>query len=108
MDCYNHGIYPRDLLAKNGISQDISVHPTTSDDEYLESLKSIEISVKTFQPQFILYNAGTDTLVNDPLGGLNLSKECHIKRDQFIIEMALKHKIPIIMVLSGGYQKSNA
>lgn len=32
MDCYNHGIYPRDLQAKNGISQDISVHPTTSDD----------------------------------------------------------------------------
>jgi acetoin utilization deacetylase AcuC-like enzyme len=46
--------------------------------------------------------------MNDPLGRLSLSKECHIKRDQFIIEMALKHKIPIIMVLSGGYQKSNA
>lgn len=55
-----------------------------------------------------MYNAGTDTLIGDPLGNLQLTKECHIKRDDYIIGLAIRKKIPVVMVLSGGYQKSNA
>ena len=61
-----------------------------------------------FQPEFIIYNAGTDTLQGDPLGRLNLGKECHIRRDEYIINLGLTKNIPVTMLLSGGYQKSNA
>jgi histone deacetylase 11 len=39
---------------------------------------------------------------------LNLSGNGIIRRDEFIFSIALELNIPILMVLSGGYQKSNA
>jgi histone deacetylase 11 len=47
-------------------------------------------------------------LEGDPLGGLRLAKECLIKRDEYIINLGVSKKIPVVMVLSGGYQKTNA
>jgi histone deacetylase 11 len=44
----------------------------------------------------------------DPLGQLNISPEGVIKRDELMFKMALDRKVPIVMVLSGGYQKTNA
>jgi histone deacetylase 11 len=71
-------------------------------------LKKIATALETFNPEFIIYNAGTDTLSGDPLGRLSLSKDCLIKRDEYIINLGINHKIPVTMVLSGGYQKTNA
>lgn len=48
-------------------------------------------------------------MINDPLGGMSISAEGIIKRDEIVFEFALeKYKIPIAMVLSGGYQLANA
>jgi len=40
--------------------------------------------------------------------GLNISAQGIIQRDEYIFGLALERKIPISMVLSGGYQMSNA
>ena len=37
-----------------------------------------------------------------------ISPEGIIKRDEIVFENALKRNIPILMVLSGGYQQTNA
>ena len=56
-----------------------------------------------------MYNAGTDCLIGDPLGDLNISKQGIIDRDDLVFEYALtKMKVPIVMLMSGGYQQSNA
>lgn len=55
------------------------------------------------QPALIIYNAGTDVYVNDPLGGLAITEEGIIERDEIVFQQALQNKIPILMVLSGGY-----
>ena len=47
-------------------------------------------------------------MAGDPLGGLNVSPDGIIARDEAVFAYAFEHKIPIAMVLSGGYQKSNA
>lgn len=39
---------------------------------------------------------------------LNLSKNGIIKRDELLFSIALNENIPILMLLSGGYQKENA
>ena len=44
----------------------------------------------------------------DPLGRMDLTEDGIIKRDQIVFEECVKRNIPIVMVLSGGYQKSNA
>ena len=39
---------------------------------------------------------------------MNLSEDCIIKRDEIMFEYAFYNNIPILMILSGGYQKINA
>ena len=40
----------------------------------------------------------------DPLGLLDLSAEAVIQRDEIVFQIAMKeHKVPIVMLLSGGY-----
>ena len=59
----------------------------------------------------MLYNAGTDCLVGDPLGDLSLSPQAIIDRDEAVFAACLRatpEPVPVAMVLSGGYQKSNA
>lgn len=65
-------------------------------------------SIESFKPEFILYNAGTDVIEGDPLGQCSITPEGIIKRDQIVFELAIQKDIPIVMVLSGGYQLSNA
>ena len=57
----------------------------------------------------MVYNAGTDCMEGDPLGGLQLTAEGIIARDELMFSLALtRYKVPIVMLLSGGYQLSNA
>lgn len=67
--------------------------------------RNVQGALNEFTPDFILYNAGTDILINDPLGALNITAEGIINRDQIVFEEARQRKIPIVMVTSGGYQK---
>lgn len=39
---------------------------------------------------------------------MNLSAEAILKRDEIVFRMAFDHGVPIVMLLSGGYQKKNA
>lgn len=56
----------------------------------------------------LLLGVGTDCLVDDPLGCMSLTEDGIIKRDEMVFREALARGIPIVMVLSGGYQKNNA
>ena len=56
----------------------------------------------------MIYNAGTDCMRGDPLGCLDISEQGIIKRDEIVFEICLRNKIPIVMILSGGYQMTNA
>ena len=81
VDSYNHDIYPGDTRAQTAIRHDIEVSHSTSDEQYLMDVDSIERDIREFRPEFVIYNGGTDCLVGDPLGNLSLSKEGVIKRD---------------------------
>lgn len=69
MDFYNHSIYPGDREAKQAISADFNANMRTTDAEYLLMLKETLVdSLNKFNPEFLLYNAGTDCLAGDRLG----------------------------------------
>ena len=51
----------------------------------------------------IIYNAGVDSHVDDPLGG-NLSTEQMARRDRIVFEVARELALPICASLAGGYQ----
>ncbi|XP_069062717.1 histone deacetylase 11 isoform X1 [Pleurodeles waltl] len=109
MDVYNRYIYPGDGFAKRAIKRKIELDWGTEDEEYLHKVKTqMEGALNEMKPDIIVYNAGTDILEGDPLGGLSISPQGIIKRDEIVFETAKRHKIPILMVTSGGYQKRTA
>ena len=75
VDAYNHEIYPGDTYAKQAIRCDIEVTAADDDESYLKKLQDRVVpAINEFQPDFILYNAGTDCLKNDPLGSNNYTR----------------------------------
>jgi len=53
--------------------------------------------------EILLYQAGADPHVNDPLGG-DLTTEQMLERDRIVFRFAKDNNIPIVWNLAGGYQ----
>ena len=74
VDAYNPYIYPGDSFAERGIKTYIAVTNHDDDDSYLRKLKQeIPSAIKSFSPELIIYNAGTDCMTGDPLGRLDIT-----------------------------------
>ncbi|XVE70934.1 hypothetical protein DITRI_Ditri10aG0109600 [Diplodiscus trichospermus] len=109
MDMFNPEIYPFDMTARNYIKQKVEVVTGTTTDEYLKELdKALKVAKGNFAPELIVYNAGTDILDGDPLGGLKVSPEGVVQRDEKVFRFARERNIPLVMVTSGGYMKTSA
>ncbi|XP_060531715.1 histone deacetylase 11 isoform X2 [Cylas formicarius] len=75
MDVYNKWIYPRDVNVKGAIRKNVPLDFFTEDEEYLKLIrKSLAEVFEEFSPHLIVYNAGTDVLNGDKLGGLSISE----------------------------------
>ena len=109
VDVYNADIYPNDGFAKRGIDQVAALPSFTADREYLSRVtQALDKAFEDFQPDMVIYAAGTDILVGDPLGAMDISAEGVQTRDVLVFEKARARDIPVVMLLSGGYQQSNA
>ncbi|MED6144357.1 histone deacetylase [Stylosanthes scabra] len=109
LDMYNPGIYPLDYEARNFINQKVEVKSGTLTEDYLQKLdEALEVAGRRFDPELIVYNAGTDILDGDPLGRLKISPEGIALRDEKVFRFAREKNIPILMLTSGGYMKSSA
>ena len=111
LDIYNAGVYPLDHEAKAAIDINVELRSGCNGEEYLKKLTSaLDEAVSRFRSvDLIIYNAGTDILVNDPLGRLKVDEADVIKRDELVWRYAAEEfKCPIVMLLSGGYPKRSA
>lgn len=52
----------------------------------------------------VLYQAGADCHVDDPLGGF-LSTSQMRERDRLVFSLAVEHRVPLVWNLAGGYQR---
>ncbi|XP_047637887.1 histone deacetylase 11 isoform X3 [Phacochoerus africanus] len=109
MDVYNRHIYPGDRFAKQAIRRKVELEWATEDDEYLTKVeRNLEKALQEHRPDVVVYNAGTDVLEGDRLGGLSISPQGIVKRDELVFRMVRSLQVPILMVTSGGYQKRTA
>ncbi|XP_068550328.1 histone deacetylase 11 isoform X2 [Anas acuta] len=91
------------------IKRKVELEWGTEDTEYLQKVHThVEGALNELKPDIIVYNAGTDILDGDPLGGLAISPQGIVKRDEVVFKAARSRRIPILMVTSGGYQKRTA
>jgi histone deacetylase 11 len=110
-DMYNRDIYPRDdIQARDRIDCKVPLEFNCTGAEYLRLLRErlpVFLDGWTKKPRLCIYNAGTDPFVHDRLGGLCLSEEDILDRDLFVFEQLAARKIPVVMLLSGGYSKQS-
>ena len=94
-------IYPAN---KSESTVDVGLWSGEGDDVYLESLQSHFPRIfEEFRPDVVFYLAGADPYEKDQLGGLQLSLKGLKERDEILIGSARKRKIPVVILLAGGY-----
>lgn len=109
LDIYNGDIYPQDVASREGVEFDCPIRMYTEDEEYLELVRAkIKEAIEKTKPGFVIYNAGTDIFEEDPLGGLKISEEGIIERDEIVFQACFENDIPVLMLLSGGYTPESA
>jgi acetoin utilization deacetylase AcuC-like enzyme len=83
---------------------DIGLDDYASDATYNHYLRSaVPKIIEKHKPQFIVFVAGADPYKDDQLGTLQLTKKGLEERDQIVIDGCRKNKIPVAIVLAGGY-----
>lgn len=85
-------------------SMDINLADRTEDQEYLERLQNgLSAALALFQAELLVYVAGADPYCEDQLGGLSLSLQGLWERDRLVLARAVHDRIPVAVVLAGGY-----
>jgi len=105
-DVFTYSIHQMDLYPadKPESSLDVGLWSGDGDEKYLTSLHDhIPRIYEEFQPDLIFYLAGADPYEKDQLGGLRISKEGLLERGRIVIGEARRLKIPIVVLLAGGY-----
>ncbi len=112
-DMHNEAIYPMwDAPARERIDCPIGLAPGCPGSTYLSRLESclpsFLDSIRRSAPiALAVYNAGTDVLEDDALGGLALTIDEVLLRDRFVLEATHSRAIPTVVVTSGGYGKQS-
>ncbi len=109
LDCDMHyGDGTEEILERLGLMRSITnatfgrwFHQPSDASAYLQRLRETVAGFDAFD--LILYQAGADVHVDDPLGGV-LTTEQMIERDQIAFEAAHASETPIAWNLAGGYQ----
>ncbi|REJ66307.1 MAG: histone deacetylase [Planctomycetota bacterium] len=111
-DIFNREIYPTsDVKARARIDCEVGISNACTEAEYLAALKQRLpdfLDSVTREPVALgIYNAGTDVVEDDPLGGLNLSPAAIRERDLFAVGELRRRGIPTVMLPAGGYSQES-
>ncbi|MFW6134079.1 MAG: histone deacetylase [Elusimicrobiota bacterium] len=91
-------------LYKEKSDMDVPLKDQTSGKEYNELLeKSLKEIKSKFNFNFAVYVAGSDTFIDDQLGGLSLTIEDLKARDKIVKSETVDCGIPTAVTMAGGY-----
>jgi acetoin utilization deacetylase AcuC-like enzyme len=86
-------------------SLDLGLVDGAGDDEYIRVLDQALPKVIESRPDLIVYVAGADSYIEDQLGGLNLTMDGLTRRDCVVFDAARLARVPVAVVLAGGYAR---
>lgn len=113
LDCdQHHGDGTQDIIERLELGWVVHVtHGGRVFGSYRDKAQMIEL-IEAWLPQFagprsiVLYQAGADCHIDDPLGGF-LGTEDMRQRDALVFALARKHRVPLVWNLAGGYQRDS-
>lgn len=82
---------------------DIGLPDGADDGLYLRKLGVVGDILDGHSPDIAIYLAGADPFTGDKLGGLALTTTGLQKRDRLVFDECLQRRIPVCVVLAGGY-----
>ena len=101
MDLYENDIFP---IPKEREDYPLPVGPNVMGSEYLPMVEdALSKALDEVRPDLVVYNAGSDPFIDDPLAYFRLTKGELAERDLLVVSRVRERAIPIAMVLSGGY-----
>jgi len=98
-------IHNRDLGPTGArASTAIALGEHVGDALYLETIENtLPEIVNAVRPGLIVYLAGTDPAADDALGDWEITAEGLLRRDLFVLELARRRPVPVVILLAGGY-----
>ena len=85
-------------------STSIALGDGVSDEVYLGTLlKTLPPLVERFEPALIIYIAGCDVAASDALGNWSITADGTLARDRLVAELAFGRRVPLVVLLGGGY-----
>ena len=82
----------------------IPLEAGTTSEEYLNAYENVLTKIKQFKPEFLLFSAGFDAHVNDPLAQIRLSTEDFYKITKRTLEYSKSFcNGRVVSILEGGY-----
>lgn len=90
---------------KSESDYDLELPANSGDEEILAMVARALDITKQFDPELILFQAGVDGLATDALGKLNISRQGMSKRNEMVFDLAVKHSIPTVVFMGGGYSE---
>ena len=85
---------------------DINVAAGVGDEDYLSLVNdALDQALQLSKPDLVIYDAGVDIYVDDPLGLLEISVEGIRRRDAMVLERIIEKNIPVATVIGGGYDR---
>ena len=72
---------------------------------YRQALADAFARADRWRPDLLLYQAGADPHLDDPLGSLGMTTEQLFERDRLVFAACRARKLPVLFVLAGGYQE---
>ena len=104
LSIHQYNNYPTD---KPPSTIDIHLSDGTGDEEYLKRLQqACQVAIDGFSPDLLMYIAGADPYFDDQLGGLVLTMDGLMARDQLLLGLCRSHKVPVAITLAGGYARN--
>jgi histone deacetylase 11 len=101
LDLYEDALFP---ARKEPEDYPLPVPPGLTGSECLSLLREyLPEAINAAQPSLVIYNAGSDPFVDDPLARFRLTREDLAERDLLVVTTVRERGIPVAMVLSGGY-----
>lgn len=98
---HQEDLYPE---VKQQSDLDIGLKSGSGDEQYLEAFsRYFPPALEVFRPQLLVYVAGADPYHDDQEGGLALTVEGLERRDQIVFQEAKRRRVPVVVVLAGGY-----
>ena len=103
---FTFSIHQMDLYPSNKplSTVDIGLWAGDGDTEYLTALRAhFPRLYQEYRPDLVFYLAGADPFEKDQLGSLRLTKDGLRQRDLIVIGEARRLRLPVAVVLAGGY-----